>query len=56
MTLFDRERWKAYCEECETAISVTSRGEAEHLMRIHNDGCPNGSAVIEKLDAQEGAK
>lgn len=56
MTLFDRERWTAKCDECGSAISVTSREKAEHLMTLHNGDCPDWAISIEKLDDREGAQ
>lgn len=49
-----RVRWRAYCPECNNSVNdLVSKGEAEHLARIHNDGCPAQAGAVERVEQEQ---
>lgn len=47
-----RERenqWRAYCPIHNCSVATPSEGEAQHCRRIHNDGCDEDAARVERI-------
>ena len=43
------ETWRAYCPIHECSVATTTEGEAKHCRRIHNDGCDERAAIVERI-------
>lgn len=43
------ETWRAYCPVHGCSVATTTEGEAQHCRRIHNDGCDERAATVERI-------